>query len=171
MTSDEADRDLLREVTLRAGQLALTFFRQNPRAWSKEGGSPVTEADMAVDTFLRAELQGARQHYGWLSEETEDDPAARSQDSVFIVDPIDGTRGFMEGDERWCVSMALVRDKRPVAAALYAPALDEMYIAAVGSGAFLGDRRLSISAAPDAAGARLAGPRGWFRNGILEEVG
>ena len=75
MHSDEADLDLLKGAAHEAGALALTFFRRNPNAWSKAGGSPVTEADMAVDAFLRVRLLAERPDYGWLSEETADDPA------------------------------------------------------------------------------------------------
>ncbi|SEP65271.1 myo-inositol-1(or 4)-monophosphatase [Faunimonas pinastri] len=171
MTSYQADRDLLRDAALKAGELAMSYFQKNPNAWSKEGGSPVTEADMAVDAFLRTELLAARPDYGWLSEETVDVPAERQKDAIFVVDPIDGTRGFIEGDRRWCVSVAVVRETRPVAAALFAPALDEMYTAAAGEGAFLGDRRLAVPGKPGTDGARLAGPRGWFKSGTLEREG
>ena len=87
----------------------MTFFRNSPNAWSKTGGSPVTEADVAVDEYLRVKLLAERPDYGWLSEETADDPARLSRETIFVVDPIDGTRGFIEGDDRWCVSLALVR--------------------------------------------------------------
>ena len=93
--SGASDLDLLKEAALEGGALALTFFRRNPNAWSKAGGSPVTEADMAVDVFLRTRLLAERPAYGWLSEETADDPARLERETIFVVDPIDGTRGFM----------------------------------------------------------------------------
>jgi myo-inositol-1(or 4)-monophosphatase len=106
VNSVDADLQLLTEAALAAGQLALTFFRRSPNAWAKAGGSPVTEADMAVDALLRTSLLAKRPHYGWLSEETVDDPVRCERDSIFVVDPIDGTRGFIQGDDRWCVSLA-----------------------------------------------------------------
>jgi myo-inositol-1(or 4)-monophosphatase len=114
----DADLDLLTRAALEAGQLAMTFFRRNPQAWAKLGGSPVTEADMAVDTLLRTGLLAERPDYGWLSEETADDLSRRERDTIFVVDPIDGTRGFIEGDDRWCVSVAVVHAGRPVVGAL-----------------------------------------------------
>jgi myo-inositol-1(or 4)-monophosphatase len=128
----EDDLALLRAAALRAGGLAMTFFRRNPTRWAKLGGSPVTEADMAVDALLRTNLLAERPHYGWLSEETADDPARLGRDAVFVVDPIDGTRGFIDGDDRWCVSLAVVRAGRPAVAVLYAPAREELYTAVRG---------------------------------------
>jgi myo-inositol-1(or 4)-monophosphatase len=171
MASIDADLDLLKSAALEAGALALSFFRQNPNAWSKDGGSPVTEADMAVDTFLRTRLLAARGHYGWLSEETADDPARRSRDAVFVVDPIDGTRGFIAGDDRWCISLALVRGRRPHAAVLYAPARNELFTAARGEGSWLHGRRLSVSNASEFSSAGLAGPRGWLKSGRFADAG
>src|SRR5688500_11312021 len=153
-----ADLALLKQAALEAGQLASTFFRRSPQSWAKAGGSPVTEADMAVDAFLRTTLLAARPGYGWLSEETADDPARRARDTIFVVDPIDGTRGFIEGDDRWCVSLAVVRAGRPVAAALYAPVRDEFFTAIIGEGAWLRERRLSVSRQAGLSGARIAGP-------------
>lgn len=161
----ETDRDdlgLLRDAAEEAGALAMRYFRREPHAWAKLGGSPVTEADMAVDRFLRETLLAARPGYGWLSEETADDPARRSQRRTFIVDPIDGTRGFIAGDERWCVSLAVVQSGRPVVAALSAPALGRLYTAAVGEGAWAGGRRLKVTRTASLARARLAGPKSWF---------
>jgi myo-inositol-1(or 4)-monophosphatase len=162
-----ADLELLKAAALEAGQLALTFFRRNPSAWAKEGGSPVTEADMAVDVFLRTRLIAERPHYGWLSEETADDPIRRERGTIFVVDPIDGTRGFIQGDDRWCVSVAVVRERRPVVGVLYAPARDEFYSAALGEGAWAGGKRLSIPSGGELAGARIAGPRGWLKSPAL----
>jgi myo-inositol-1(or 4)-monophosphatase len=156
---------------MEAGALAMTFFRRNPNAWAKEGGSPVTEADMAVDAFLRTRLLAERSDYGWLSEETTDDPARREHAQVFVVDPIDGTRGFIQGDDRWCVSLAVVHEGRPVTAALYAPARDQFFTAIAGEGAWSRGERLRVSTASRLAGARLAGPRGWLKNPRLQEAG
>ena len=171
MTALQTDLGLLKEAALEAGTLALTFFRRNPSQWAKAGGSPVTEADMAVDNFLRTRLLAERPHYGWLSEETADDPVRRERDTIFVVDPIDGTRGFIEGDDRWCVSLAVVRAGRPVAAALYAPVRDEFFTAITGEGAWLRERRLTVSQQPDLNGARIAGPRGWLKSGALRGSG
>lgn len=167
----EADLRLLKEAALEGGALAMTFFRRNPDTWAKAGGSPVTEADMAVDAFLRTALLAARPHYGWLSEETADDPVRRSHETIFVVDPIDGTKAFIAGDDRWCVSVAVVSGGRPVAAALYTPARDELLVASSGGGAWRHDERLAVTMRPDVAGARLSGPRGWLRTEAVLSLG
>jgi myo-inositol-1(or 4)-monophosphatase len=167
----QADLELLTSAARDAGALALTFFRNSPNAWSKTGGSPVTDADVAVDEYLRVKLLAERPHYGWLSEETADDPARLSRETIFAVDPIDGTRGFIEGDDRWCVSLALVRRGRPVAAALFAAARAELYSAAEGGGAFLGATRLAVTDRLALAGARITGPRGWLKTAAIVAAG
>jgi myo-inositol-1(or 4)-monophosphatase len=166
-----ADLELLKSAALEAGALAMTFFRKSPSTWSKAGGSIVSEADMAVDNLLRDKLTTARPDYGWLSEETADDPARHARDTIFVVDPIDGTRGFLEGDERWCVSLAIVRHGRPTVAALYAPARAQLFTAIEGSGARLAADRISVSAATKLDAARLAGPRGWLRTDAVQRLG
>ncbi|MFO1114946.1 MAG: 3'(2'),5'-bisphosphate nucleotidase CysQ [Beijerinckiaceae bacterium] len=146
-----------------AGALAMQWFRAGARTTArtdyKHGGSPVTEADLAVDRFLRERLTALFPDAGWLSEETADSPARLEAASVFIVDPIDGTRGFAEGDARWSVSAALVRAGRPVAGVVIAPALDERFVAAQGHGARRNGRPLDLSAAGPLSGGRLAGPQ------------
>ncbi len=171
MPSDESDLELLKRAALEAGRLAERFFRRNPNTWTKEGGSPVSEADIAVDRHLRTMLVGARPDYGWLSEESADDPSRRQRAATFVVDPIDGTRAFIEGSDLWCVSLAVVVEGRPVVAALSAPARGEIYVASRGGGAWMGECRLSVSDWPDVAGARIGAPRGWLRTETIRGSG
>lgn len=139
--------------------------------WEKLGGSPVTEADMAVDLFLRESLLAARPGYGWLSEETADNPVRRTCEHTFIVDPIDGTRGFIAGDKRWCISMAVVAEGRPTTAVLFAPALGKIFWAEEGKGAFDDGGPLAVSTCGSLAKARLAGARSWLRDAAFERYG
>ncbi|RYE72384.1 MAG: 3'(2'),5'-bisphosphate nucleotidase CysQ, partial [Hyphomicrobiales bacterium] len=124
------DLDLLIEASIAAGREAMKFFRNDVQVWWKnEGTSPVTAADHAANDILLDRLRGARPDYGWLSEESEDDPVRIGQDRVFIVDPIDGTRAFMEGRDTWVVSAAVTERGRTLAGVLYAPSLDELFVA------------------------------------------
>ncbi|MGV3550798.1 3'(2'),5'-bisphosphate nucleotidase CysQ [Rhizobium sp.] len=124
------DLDLLVEASREAGREALKFFRNDVQVWWKNGGtSPVTAADHAANDVLIDRLRRARPDYGWLSEESEDGADRLGRDRVFIVDPIDGTRAFMSGQDTWVVSAAITERGRPVAGVLYAPSLDELYIA------------------------------------------
>jgi myo-inositol-1(or 4)-monophosphatase len=169
--SYEDDLLLLRQAAERAGALAMTFFGKSPNAWAKAGGSVVTEADLAVDAFLRDALIAERPDYGWLSEETADDLQRMRRERVFVVDPIDGTRAFVAGDERWCVSLAIVEEGRPVAAALGAPALGELFSATIGGGAWIEGTRLVVSEKTELHGAKLAGPRGWLKTDAILSLG
>ena len=158
-----AARDRLAEAAREAGALALAFFRHggatSARTKSKAGGSPVTEADLAVDVFLKTRLGEAFPEAGWLSEETADDPERLERRTLVIVDPIDGTRAFMGGDPRWAVSVALVADGRPIAGVVHAPALGETYTSARGGGAEVNGGLISVSAPIDPRRFSAAGPK------------
>ncbi|WP_334176072.1 3'(2'),5'-bisphosphate nucleotidase CysQ [Pseudoxanthobacter sp.] len=166
-----ADLDLLAHHARRAGEIALRFFRHNPTVWTKGDTSPVSEADLAVDRYLGAALAEARPGYGWLSEETGDDGVRLSRARVFVVDPIDGTRAFIAGSPDWTISLAVVEEGRPVAAALYCPVRGEMFRAVRGGGADVDGARLAVSPLPTLSGARIAAPRVLGRRSRLAEAG
>ncbi len=126
------DLALLTGAAREAGQIALRYWRNDPEHWEKPGEQgPVSEADLAVNAALSARLRTARPGYGWLSEETPDDPSRLGCASVFIVDPIDGTRAFLAREECFAISLAVVRDGRPVVGVVFLPALDRLYAASV----------------------------------------
>ena len=102
------DLALLTEAAREAGRIALRFWRREHKVWDKGGEhGPVTEADLAVNDMLKARLLAARPGYGWLSEETPDSAERLALDTVFIVDPIDGTVNFAHGIPHAAVSIAL----------------------------------------------------------------
>ena len=141
----EKNRKLLLDVGKEAGKIALTYFNADNKVWTKSCNSPVSQADFAVDKFLRETLMAERSHYGWLSEETEDDSSRLTAQTVFVVDPIDGTRGFLEGDLHWCVSVAIVHRGRPLVGVLDCPAIGETYSAALGQGSKLNGQPLVMA--------------------------
>jgi myo-inositol-1(or 4)-monophosphatase len=148
------------EATAReAGALALSSFKAPVRSWFKHGNSPVSEADIAVDSLLRNRLGSLCSDCAWLSEETEDHPARLTSKRVWIVDPIDGTRAFLAGLTDWTISIALAERGRPVLAAVYAPVTDELFLTAIGSGATYNGRPMAVSRDGSLHGARIAGPR------------
>ncbi len=154
-----ADLDLLKGLAGEAGAIAMRWFREDPKVWMKEGDSPVSEADFAVDTFLKEQLLSARPDYGWLSEETDDDLDRLQAGRTFVVDPIDGTRGFINGAKQWCVSIAVVENNRPVAGVLECPALQQTITARADGGAQLNDIPISAGANGQADIIRVTGPR------------
>jgi myo-inositol-1(or 4)-monophosphatase len=151
-------RDRLADVVREAGALALQTFRGELKSWTKGESSPVSEADLAVDALLRQRLLAIHQA-GWLSEETEDDPARLQEAEVWVVDPIDGTRAYIAGLADWSVSVALVSAGRPTVAALYAPVTDEMFLGVAGGGATLNGAPIGASAGAELAGAKFTGPQ------------
>ncbi len=124
------DLVLLTGAAEAAGRIAMRFWRQAPKSWDKGGDhGPVSEADLAVNAALRDRLMAARPGYGWLSEETPDNPARLAHDRVFVLDPIDGTRAFLAGEDGFAVSLAVVQAGRPVAAVVHLPAKGRTYAA------------------------------------------
>jgi myo-inositol-1(or 4)-monophosphatase len=153
----EADLVLLRDAAREAGEIAMRHFRRDPEVWMKGGSSPVSAADIEVDRFLRRTLTAARPGYGWLSEETVDGPERLSAERTFVVDPIDGTRAFIEGRRTWCISIAVVDHGSPLAGVLDCPARKEIFEAVAGGVA----RRngAPIQVAPATAEPSIAGPK------------
>jgi myo-inositol-1(or 4)-monophosphatase len=145
-------------ATLReAGAIALRTFQTPVKSWLKDHASPVCEADIAVDDFLRARLAGPGR--GWLSEETADDGSRRLARRLWIVDPIDGTRSYLAGRSDWAISVALVVDGRPVLAGVFAPVTDELFLAGAGTGATRNGAPIKASRGEWLEGAKVAGPK------------
>lgn len=164
MTTLDEDHAFLVAAVREAGALAMTYFRTEVKAWEKEGGTPVSDADLEVNALLQQRLRQVRPDYGWLSEETEDDPARLHCGRVWVVDPIDGTRAFLAGTPHFCHAVALVEDGRPLAAALYNPAVDEFYEAVIGQGAKLNGRPIHVSNRSELAGCNIAAYGPMFRH-------
>ncbi|PUB11590.1 inositol monophosphatase family protein [Yoonia sediminilitoris] len=130
------DEALLVAAAREAGAIAMRYFKNNPDVTHKPGGAgPVTEADLAVNAMLAAELRAARPDYGWLSEESEDTDARLDTRRQLVVDPIDGTRAFIEGGKDWSHALGVVENGRVIAAAVYLPVRDLMFAASLGGGA------------------------------------
>ena len=105
-----------------------------------------------------AALVGERPGYGWLSEESADDPARLDARRVWIVDPIDGTRAFVLDKQQWVISVALVEGGQPVAAAIYNPSRDEMFTACLGEGAQFNGTAIEVSRHDALHGAHILTP-------------
>lgn len=151
--------DLIATVAREGGEIAMRYFRGNPQVWMKHGQSPVSEADLAVDRHLRERLLAARPGYGWLSEETADAPERLTRQRTFVVDPIDGTRAFIDGSQHWCVSVAVVEAGATIAGVLDAPARGEIWQARRGSGATLNGRAIRTATSAPGRVLRVSGPK------------
>lgn len=152
-----SDLALLSEAARAAGQTALGFFGGKQEVtWKNGGRSPVTEADYAANRVLAERLRTARPAYGWLSEENDDDRTRLTRETLFVVDPIDGTRAFIAGEPTWVVSAAIVHRGRPVAGVLYAPVLKEEFTAVAGGPALKNGAAISVSRPGEGGPLRLA---------------
>lgn len=147
------DIDLLVAAAHGAGKIARRYWRRQPRIWDKgDGAGPVTEADIAVNDYLIDRLLRARPDYGWLSEESEDGAARLNAAHCFVVDPIDGTRAFIDGQQGYSHSLAVLRGDRVVAGVVYLPEMGLTYAATEDGPAKLNGEVISASTAglPDA---------------------
>ena len=157
------DRDRLEAIVREAGRIAMAGWPGDGHVlehWEKTPGSPVSVADIEVDSFLKRELSGLLPSAGWLSEETVDSPARQGHELVWLVDPIDGTRDFIAGRTGWAVSVALVNTRRPLIGLLHAPARareagGEFWYGEAGKGSWRNGERLRASHREALAGARV----------------
>ena len=129
----------------------------------KNGGDPVTEADIELDKVLREAL--LEDGEGWLSEETVDSPERLNKKRVWIVDPIDGTREFVKGIPEWCISIGLVENGRPIAGGICNPAADELFLGSIETGVTLNGKEVSTSKKQDLNGATVLASRSEVNRG------
>lgn len=141
------DLDLLITAARAAGDTATRFIGGDLGVTHKADDSPVTAADLAVNAVLAGILQTARPDYGWLSEETPDDARRLAQPHTFIVDPIDGTRSFIAGEDTWAHSLAIAHHGQITAAVVFLPMKNRLYSAALGAGAHLNATPIAVSQA------------------------
>ena len=154
----EAAREIFQRFT--PGEIAAEY---------KSGHDPVTEADRAVDAALRKAL--LRDGEGWLSEERADDFSRLQHSRVWIVDPLDGTREFVEGIPEFCASVALVEDGRAVAGGICNPATDEVFLGSLDSGVTYNGKPAHASTRQSLAGATILASRSETRRGEWNRFG
>ena len=136
-----------------------------------ERGDPLTAADEAADRALREMLPA--QGEGWLSEESIDDPVRLGCRRVWVVDPIDGTREFIDGIPEWCISVGLVEDGLPVAGGIYNPVTEELVIGSLETGVEYQGHPSSLTGLAGLEGAVILASRSEIRRGewdVLDEA-
>lgn len=158
MPAPEDDLALLIRAAREAGPIALRFWKRNPKVWDKGDEGPVTEADHAVNAALEKTLRTARPTYGWLSEETPDTADRLTREHVFILDPIDGTRAFIAGEDSFSHSIAIARHGKVTAGVVFLPALNRLFAAHADGPATLNEAPLSASTIGGIEGATLLTP-------------
>ena len=158
------DLALIKAAVLAAGKIAKDAYDANDsKVWDKSNNSPVTDADIAVNDYLLKTLCEARPGYGWLSEETKDDHSRHACPRTFVVDPIDGTRAFIDRTPNFAVSVAIIEEGKSIAGAVYNPLKDEMFEATLGGGAKLNASPITAQDKDNIAGIRMVGYARKFR--------
>lgn len=138
-----------------AGSIIMRLFKGKYDVQEKSKNNPVTSADLAANRKIREVILGRFPEDGWLSEEDKDSAHRLSVSRVWVVDPIDGTKEFIEGVPQFAVSIALVVAGCPKVAVVYNPAEDRFYQAAAGQGAYLNNQPIRVTPRNDVDGALL----------------
>lgn len=151
--SDEAET--AEKAARAAGSILISLYGKEYRVEEKGKGNPVTTADLEANTKIRETLLSRFPEDGWLSEEDKDSAARLNASRVWVVDPMDGTKEFIQGVPQFSVSIALVVDSRPVVGVVYNPLTEKLFRAVALRGATLNDMPIRISAREDMEGAML----------------
>ncbi len=146
---------VLERIVREAGVIAMRYFKnlESVEIVKKSPRDLVTDADVAVEAFLKDALAKAYPQYGFWGEES---GQSADQTNRWIVDPIDGTHSFSKGQYFWSISVALEIDGELVAGAVYAPALDDLYLAEKGKGANKNGKAITVSAESSLADSMIA---------------
>jgi myo-inositol-1(or 4)-monophosphatase len=138
-----------------AGAIIMSMFMGKFDVQEKSKNNPVTSADLEANRKIREIIQGEFPADGWLSEEDKDSSNRLGLSRIWVVDPIDGTKEFIEGVPQFAVSIGFVVDGRPKASVVFNPAEDRFYKAEAGQGTYLNDQRIAVTAHHDIDGALL----------------
>ncbi len=149
-------------IAVQAGSLIQRIRVEGFESVQKDDLSPVTRADQEADSLLKRELRGL-EPVGWLSEETSDSKERLSEDRLWVVDPLDGTKEFMKGLAEYSVAVALVDQGSPLLGVVHNPATGDTFAAARGLGAFRNGQAVRVR-----EGKRLLASRSEIRRGEFE---
>ena len=140
-----SEHNLVKESILEAGKLAIKWFRKDPEQWEKDDGSLVSKADIEINDLLNKLLKDKNPEFGWLSEENEDDKSRLDKKITFVVDPLDGTKAFLEGKREFSISVAIVKNGLPISGIVFSPSTGEMFEAEKNKGSWKNNKKVIIS--------------------------
>lgn len=164
----EREKECAVQAARAAGEIIRSFYEQTYTIAEKGHDSPVTPADLQANRKIHEILQGAFPNYGWLSEETVDSPERLSCRRVWVVDPMDGTKEFVQKIPEFSVSVALVEDGRPLIGVSYNPIRDQLFSAVRGQGVFQDGQRVYVSATHSLSAATVLASRSEHKRGEWE---
>jgi myo-inositol-1(or 4)-monophosphatase len=151
----EKELAIAEQAAHEAGSMVMGLFNGKYDVHEKSKNNPVTTADLEANRIIRDNIQKSFPQDGWLSEEDADNSRRLALKRIWVIDPIDGTKEFIEGVPQFAISIAFVVEGRPKIAIVYNPAKDRFYKAAAGQGAYLNDEVIRVSPRQDINGASL----------------
>ena len=166
MTSRQNDLKRIDSALREAAKAVSVFTPGSIEVELKQGGDPVTAADNAINDVLLKILPEDGE--GWLSEETVDDLARLGKERVWIVDPLDGTREFIQGIPEWCISIGLVENGRAVAGGILNPSTAELVLGSIETGVTLNGDPVTAVQRSSLEGATVLASRSEVRRGEWE---
>lgn len=164
----DSDLKLAINASFKAGEIIMQYYCDDYEIKEKGYHNPVTTADNEADSYLKSTLMSARPQYGWLSEETVDSKSRLSKEKVWIVDPLDGTKEFIEGVPQFVVSIALVEKGTPIIGVLHNPVTKETFHAVKGKGTYLDDNVYRCSIKDSTTDMLILNSRSETRKGLWE---
>ena len=164
----DSDLKLAINASFKAGEIIMQYYCADYEIKEKGYHNPVTTADNEADSYLKSTLMSARPQYGWLSEETVDSKSRLSKEKVWIVDPLDGTKEFIEGVPQFVVSIALVEKGTPIIGVLHNPVTKETFHAVKGKGTYLDDNVYRCSIKDSTTDMLILNSRSETRKGLWE---
>jgi myo-inositol-1(or 4)-monophosphatase len=163
-----SELNIAKEAAIEAGGIILNYYKADYEIQEKGYHNPVTTADREADTKLKEILLEERPYYGWLSEETVDSPDRLGKERVWVVDPLDGTKEFIEGVSNFVVSVALVENGTSIIGVLFNPVTNETFTAAQGEGAQLNGKTIHCAAKDNVKDMVILNSRSETRRGLWE---
>jgi len=146
-TKYKKELDLAIEASEKAGKKILDIYKKGFSVYEKDDKSPVTDADLAADKIIKEILESTG--IPVLSEESYSAFNERESELIWIVDPLDGTSGFIKKTDHFCVMIGLIKNNKPVLGVIYIPISEKLYYAVLGMGAYLKEsgkvRRIKVS--------------------------
>lgn len=140
--------DLKKEILnaiIQAGQIAKDYGKKEIKVWQKSESQPVTNADIEINEFLKKFFEKISPDFGWLSEESQDDLSRKNKSYFWCVDPIDGTRSFINKKPEYTISVALIKKNIPIIGIIYNPLTKELFFAEKNKGAVCNDKKITVN--------------------------
>jgi myo-inositol-1(or 4)-monophosphatase len=166
----ESELGRAREAAMRAGEVIARHAAGKRDNWEKSEDNPVTAADLEANETIQAVIQQSFPDDALLSEETADSPERLQASRLWVIDPLDGTKEFIEGVPQYAVSIGLVEDGVPVVGAIYQPLTRECFWASQGNGAFLDGAPLRVSDATALDASTMLSSRTEMKRGQVDPV-